>query len=42
MRIKNILLVLILGGCATPYQELGFTGGVAAQRMTSVSDRRPR
>src|SRR5215467_11206208 len=30
-----VLLILALGGCATPYQEMGFTGGVAAQRMTA-------
>ena len=35
MRIKIILLVLLLGGCATPYQEMGFSGGVIAQRMTT-------
>jgi hypothetical protein len=35
VRNEIVLLVMILGGCATPYQEMGFTGGVAAQRMTT-------
>ncbi|MHB0772309.1 CC0125/CC1285 family lipoprotein [Bradyrhizobium sp. 1.29L] len=26
---------LALGGCGTKYQEMGFTGGVAAQQMTA-------
>jgi hypothetical protein len=28
-------LVLALGGCSTPYQEMGFAGGVVAQQMTA-------
>jgi hypothetical protein len=36
MRILGIaVLVAALGGCATKYQEMGFTGGVAAQQITS-------
>jgi hypothetical protein len=30
-----ILLCATLSGCATKYQDLGFTGGVAAQQMTA-------
>jgi hypothetical protein len=35
MRIAALLLFLILSGCATPYQNMGFMGGVEAQQMTS-------
>jgi hypothetical protein len=28
-------LCAVLGGCATKYQEMGFTGGVAAQQVTA-------
>jgi hypothetical protein len=34
MRI-TLSMLLVLAGCATPYQELGFMGGVEAQRMTA-------
>ncbi|CFX36342.1 conserved exported protein of unknown function [Candidatus Filomicrobium marinum] len=29
------LALFLLGGCSTPYQEMGFAGGVGAQQMTS-------
>ena len=33
---KLILIVcLAISGCATPYQDMGFTGGVTAQQMTA-------
>src|SRR5262249_32097886 len=35
MRIVGILLLLALTGCATPYQNMGFMGGVEAQQMTA-------
>jgi hypothetical protein len=35
MRIVAVALALALGGCSTPYQDMGFAGGVAAQRMTN-------
>jgi hypothetical protein len=36
MRVWAALAVAIfLAGCSTKYQEMGFTGGVSAQRMTS-------
>jgi hypothetical protein len=36
MRILAIVaLCAALGGCATKYQEMGFTGGVAAQQITA-------
>src|SRR6516225_5090710 len=34
MRIV-LLLFLVLTACATPYQNMGFMGGVEAQRMTA-------
>jgi hypothetical protein len=35
-RILGIVaLCAALGGCATKYQEMGFTGGVAAQQITA-------
>jgi len=33
--IAVVLLCLVLGACATKYQEMGFTGGVAAEQITS-------
>jgi len=30
-----MVLCAALGGCATKYQEMGFTGGVAAQQITA-------
>ena len=30
-----LALCLLLAGCATKYQEMGFTGGVAAEQVTS-------
>jgi hypothetical protein len=36
MRVVGVLaLCLLLGGCATKYQEMGITGGVAAQQITA-------
>jgi hypothetical protein len=36
MRILAIVaLCAALGGCATKYQDMGFTGGVAAQQITA-------
>ena len=35
MRVFMVLLMAVLGGCATPYQDMGFRGGVEAQRMTA-------
>lgn len=35
MRISFFFVALLLAGCSTPYQEIGFTGGVEAQQMTS-------
>ena len=35
MRIALVLLLSALGGCSTPYQDMGFSGGVAAQQMTA-------
>ena len=38
-RMRSMLVVstlfLILAGCTTKYQEMGFTGGVSAQQITS-------
>lgn len=33
--IAVIILTSCLAGCATKYQEIGFTGGVAAQQVTA-------
>jgi hypothetical protein len=30
-----IVLAALVGGCSTPYQEMGFTGGVSAQPITA-------
>lgn len=35
MRRSLILLALAVSACSTPYQEMGITGGVAAQQMTA-------
>lgn len=35
MRLLLIACLLSLAGCATKYQPMGFTGGVAAQQMTA-------
>jgi hypothetical protein len=35
MRIVLLLVLSVLAGCSTPYQEMGFAGGVAAQQMTA-------
>lgn len=35
MRGILALAVFVLAGCSTPYQEMGFSGGVSAQQMTS-------
>lgn len=38
-RVAIVGLCLVLGGCGTKYQEMGFTGGVAAQQMTADTRR---
>ena len=35
MRWATLAMCLVLAGCATKYQEMGFTGGVAAERITA-------
>lgn len=35
MRIVLLLILALISGCATKYQDIGFSGGVAAQQMTS-------
>jgi hypothetical protein len=35
MRIMLILSLLWLAGCATKYQDMGFSGGVASEQVTS-------
>jgi hypothetical protein len=30
----GVMLCLLLAGCGTKYQEMGFTGGVAAEQIT--------
>ena len=35
MRVITALAILALAACSTPYQEMGFSGGVSAQQMTS-------
>lgn len=35
MRIACLALALVLSACSTPYQEMGFMGGVASQQMTA-------
>lgn len=35
MRAFSLILTLTLAGCSTPYQDMGFSGGVAAQQMTA-------
>ena len=30
-----VLVVLVLAGCSTPYQDKGFTGGVSAEQITT-------
>jgi hypothetical protein len=35
IRRAALLAVLLLGGCSTPYQENGFTGGVTAVRVSA-------
>lgn len=33
--IPIFLIAAALAGCSTPYQDMGFTGGVSAQQLTS-------
>ncbi|MEY9987474.1 hypothetical protein ABH995_006811 [Bradyrhizobium yuanmingense] len=33
--LRCLVLFAVLSGCATKYQEMGFTGGVAAQQITA-------
>jgi hypothetical protein len=35
MRLLLVISLLALSGCATKYQDMGLTGGVSAQQMTS-------
>ena len=35
MYFAFLLLTLLVGGCSTPYQAMGFLGGVEAQQMTA-------
>ena len=35
MRIGLLVLLLAVAGCSTPYQNMGFMGGVEAERMTA-------
>ena len=39
MRLLLTGLLLLLSGCATPYQEMGFSGGVSAAQMTDTTFR---
>ena len=35
MRFRWFLLTLLIAGCSTPYQNMGFGGGVEAQQVTA-------
>lgn len=35
----TMMVALALAGCSTPYQEMGFLGGVSAERITSETYR---
>lgn len=35
IKLSLVVSVVFLGGCATKYQNMGFTGGVEAQQITS-------
>jgi hypothetical protein len=35
MRCWLVIACCAVAGCSTPYQEMGFTGGVSAQQMTA-------
>ena len=37
LQIALALVAVSVGGCATPYQELGFTGGVRATRLDETT-----
>lgn len=39
MRLLLLGLLLAIAGCATPYQEMGFAGGVKAAQMTDTTFR---
>lgn len=39
MRFLHLILLCPLVGCSTPYQEMGFTGGVASQQVTNSTYR---
>jgi hypothetical protein len=43
LRVAICVTAICLGlaGCGTRYQEMGFTGGVAAERVTADTVRRP-
>ena len=34
MRWRIALIAVVLAGCSTPYQEMGFAGGVKSQQVT--------
>jgi hypothetical protein len=34
MRVFSVIAIIAISGCATKYQEMGFTGGVSAQAIT--------
>lgn len=36
-RIVFLVLTLIIAGCATPYQEMGFRGGVSASQIDETT-----
>ena len=35
MACRWLLLAVIIGGCSTPYQSIGFSGGVDGQQLTA-------
>ena len=35
LRVVCVFTAIAVGGCATKYQDMGFSGGVAAQQMTA-------
>ncbi len=37
--LSPLFAVLAIAGCSTPYQEMGFTGGVSAAQVTATSFR---
>lgn len=37
--LASVLVSALAAGCSTPYQEMGFTGGVTAQQITASTFR---